>query len=137
MIIVFIAYSLSSPVMLMICLLQLKHGLYQQVKVLVGYDVSDEESRRRKINFGHRSTQRWKNGKLWLSLMMFSMNFVKLVNIPLAFHCNISSILCPHSKEENDYMSHVQCNRKVDDCDGMFNYFTWSWCCEWTHGKTK
>jgi hypothetical protein len=32
----------------------------------------------------------------------------EIVNIPLAFHCNISSSLCPDSKEENDYMSRVQ-----------------------------
>jgi hypothetical protein len=35
------------------------------------------------------------------------VNIVKLVNIPLAFHYDISSILCPSSKEEKDYMSHV------------------------------
>jgi hypothetical protein len=33
------------------------------------------------------------------------MNFVKPVNIPLAFHCKFSSSLCPDSKEEKDYMS--------------------------------
>jgi hypothetical protein len=55
-----------------------------------------------------------KNGKLWLSqqksmekiLMWFNMNIVKLVNIPLVFHCNLSSSLCPGSKEEK-VMSHV------------------------------
>jgi hypothetical protein len=35
------------------------------------------------------------------------MNIVKPINIPLAFHCKLSSSLCPSSKEENDYMSHV------------------------------
>jgi hypothetical protein len=35
------------------------------------------------------------------------MNIVKPLNIPLAFHCNISSSLCLGSKEEKDYMSHV------------------------------
>jgi hypothetical protein len=32
---------------------------------------------------------------------------VKLINIPLAFHCKISSCLCHGSKEEKDCMSHV------------------------------
>jgi ATP-binding cassette subfamily B (MDR/TAP) protein 1 len=41
-----------------------------------------------------------KNGKLRLSLMRFSMNFVKPINIPLAFHCKLSSSLCPSNKEE-------------------------------------
>jgi hypothetical protein len=36
------------------------------------------------------------------------MTFLKLVNIPLAFHCKFSSNLCPGSKEENDYMSRLQ-----------------------------
>jgi hypothetical protein len=40
-------------------------------------------------------------------LMRFNMNIVKPINIPLAFHCKISSSLCPDSKEENDYMSRV------------------------------
>jgi hypothetical protein len=56
-----------------------------------------------------------KNAKLWLSqqnfmvniLMRFSMNIVKPINIPLSFHCNISSILFPSSQEKNDYMSFV------------------------------
>jgi len=39
--------------------------------------------------------------------MRLDMNNVKLVNIPLAFHFNISSSLCPSNEEENDYMSHV------------------------------
>jgi hypothetical protein len=34
------------------------------------------------------------------------MSVVKPVNIPLAFHCKISSILCPSSKEER-IISHV------------------------------
>jgi hypothetical protein len=41
-----------------------------------------------------------KNGKLWLSLMRFGMNFVKLVDISLAFHYKPSSSVCPSSKEE-------------------------------------
>jgi hypothetical protein len=40
-------------------------------------------------------------------LMRFIMNIVKLLNIPLYFHCNIYSILCHGSMEEKDYMSHV------------------------------
>jgi hypothetical protein len=56
-----------------------------------------------------------KNGNLWLSqqkstvntLMRFSMNIVKPVNIPLAFHCKLSSSLCPGSKEGNDYIFHL------------------------------
>jgi hypothetical protein len=55
------------------------------------------------------------NGKLWLSqqkymekiLMRFKMYIVKPINIPIAFHCKISSSLCPSSKEEKNYMSHV------------------------------
>jgi hypothetical protein len=49
-----------------------------------------------------------KNGKLWLSQhksmekipMWFSMNIMKLVNIPIVFHCKLSSSLCPGYKEE-------------------------------------
>jgi hypothetical protein len=40
-------------------------------------------------------------------LMRFKMYIVKSVNIPIAFHCNLSSSLCPSSKEEKNYMSHV------------------------------
>jgi hypothetical protein len=55
------------------------------------------------------------NSNLWLSQresmvkipMRFNMNIVKPINIPLAFHWNISSRFCLGSKEENDYMSHV------------------------------
>jgi len=50
-----------------------------------------------------------KNCKLWLSqhksmekiLMWFSMNIVTLVNVPIVFHCKLSSSLCPGCKEEN------------------------------------
>jgi hypothetical protein len=55
------------------------------------------------------------NGKLWLSqqkymekiVMRFKMYIVKPINIPIAFQCKISSSLCPSSKEEKNYMSHV------------------------------
>ena len=55
------------------------------------------------------------HGKLWLSqkkymekiLTRFGMQNVKLVNIPLASHFKFSSSLCPNTKQENDYMSHV------------------------------
>lgn len=55
----------------------------------------------------------WENGKIWLSQlnpmenipMRFNMNIVKPVNIPLAFHCDIYSCLCPGNKEEKDCMS--------------------------------
>jgi hypothetical protein len=40
-------------------------------------------------------------------LMRFNMYIVELVNISLAFHCNLSLSLCPNSKEENDYLYHV------------------------------
>ena len=60
-----------------------------------------------------------KNGKLWLSLMRFSMKFEKKVNISLTFHCKVSSILCPGSKEENDHMYCVPYSRKVYVCDGI------------------
>jgi hypothetical protein len=48
---------------------------------------------------GIRVHRNRKNGKLWLSqqesmvkiLMRFSMKIVKPVNIPLAFHCKLSS----------------------------------------------
>jgi hypothetical protein len=57
----------------------------------------------------------WENMKLWLSqknnmekiLMRFKMYIVKSLNIPIAFHCNLSSSLCPSSNEEKNYMSHV------------------------------
>jgi hypothetical protein len=78
-----------------------------------------------------------KNGKLWLSLMRFNMNFVKPINIPLVFHCKLSSILCLGSKEEKDYMSRVQYSRKVDVCNVIFKYFTCSSCSQWTHDKTR
>eukprot|EP00253_Pinus_taeda_P023964 PITA_23964 len=56
-----------------------------------------------------------KNGKLWLSeqkyvekvLEKFSMNNVKLVNVSLASHFKLSSILSPRTDEEKQYMSHV------------------------------
>ena len=56
-----------------------------------------------------------KNGKLWLSqqkyvekvLEKFSMNNVKPVNVPLASHFKLSSILSPRADEEKQYMSHV------------------------------
>eukprot|EP00253_Pinus_taeda_P025925 PITA_25925 len=56
-----------------------------------------------------------KNGKLWLSqqkyvekvLEKFSMNNVKPVNIPLASHFKLSSVLSPRADEEKQYMSHV------------------------------
>ena len=49
-----------------------------------------------------------KNGKLWLSQqksmekisIRLSMKNVKLVNIILAFHCKLSSSLCPGYEEE-------------------------------------
>jgi hypothetical protein len=50
------------------------------------------------------------------------MNFAKPINIPLAFHCKLSS-LSPDSKEEKDYMSRVQCIRKVDVCKGNVQIF--------------
>jgi hypothetical protein len=56
-----------------------------------------------------------KIGKLWLSqqkyvekvLEKFSMNNVKPVNIPLASHFKLSSVLSPRADEEKQYMSHV------------------------------
>ena len=39
--------------------------------------------------------------------MMFNMNIVKLVNIPLDFHCYLSSSLCPSYKKEKDSMSRI------------------------------
>eukprot|EP00253_Pinus_taeda_P022163 PITA_22163 len=56
-----------------------------------------------------------KNGKLWLSqqkyvekvLDKFSMDNVKPVNVPLASHCKLSSVLSPRVDEEKKYMSHV------------------------------
>ena len=40
-------------------------------------------------------------------LEKFSMNNVKRVNIPLASHFKLSSILSPRADEEKQYMSHV------------------------------
>eukprot|EP00253_Pinus_taeda_P024271 PITA_24271 len=56
-----------------------------------------------------------KNGKLWLSqqkyvekvLEKFSMNNVKLVNVPLTSHFKLSSVLSPGVDEEKQYMCHV------------------------------
>ena len=56
-----------------------------------------------------------KNGKLWLSqqkyvekvLEKFFMNNVKPVNVPLASHFKLSSVLSPRDDEEKQYMSHV------------------------------
>jgi hypothetical protein len=56
-----------------------------------------------------------KNGKIWLSqqkyvervLEKFSMNSVKPVNVPLASHFKLSSVLSPRTDEEKQYMSHV------------------------------
>eukprot|EP00253_Pinus_taeda_P006637 PITA_06637 len=55
------------------------------------------------------------NGKLWLSqqkyiekiLLRFGMDIVKPVSVPLASHFKLSSSLCPHTNEENDYMSRI------------------------------
>lgn len=54
-----------------------------------------------------------KNGKLWLSQQKYvervldCMNNVKPVNVPLASHYKISSVLSPRTDEEKLYMSHV------------------------------
>jgi len=56
-----------------------------------------------------------KNGKLWLSqqkyvekvLEKFCMNNVKPVNVPLASHFKLSSVLRTSTDEEKQYMSHV------------------------------
>ena len=74
---------------------------------------------------------------IWLSqqehvkniLRKFSMNNMKLVDIPLAFHFNCSLILCPNNKDEKDYISRISyVSRNFNVCDGMINikYFTWS-----------
>jgi len=55
------------------------------------------------------------NGTLCLSqqkymekiVMRFKMYIVKPINIHIDFHCKLSSSLCPSSKEEIFYMSHV------------------------------
>jgi hypothetical protein len=58
------------------------------------------------------------------------MNNLKLVNIPLAFHCKISSGLCPSNEEKKGCMSHVSyLSKKFDVCDEIVRYFTCSWCC--------
>jgi hypothetical protein len=73
------------------------------------------------------------DGKFWvittrvdgMILKKFDMNNVKLVKYFLAFHYKISSGLCPSNEEEKGYMSCVwYASRKIDDCDGMFKYFT-------------
>ena len=40
-------------------------------------------------------------------LEKFSMNNVKPVNVPLASHFKLSSVLSPRANEEKKYMSHV------------------------------
>eukprot|EP00253_Pinus_taeda_P025872 PITA_25872 len=55
------------------------------------------------------------NGKLWLSqqkniekiLLRFGMDNVKPVLVPLASRFKLSSILCPNTYEEKDYMSRI------------------------------
>jgi hypothetical protein len=49
--------------------------------------------------FGIEVYRDMKNGKLWLSMMRFSVNFVKPINIPLAFHCKLYLSLCLNIKE--------------------------------------
>jgi len=39
--------------------------------------------------------------------MRFNMHIVKPINIPLVFHCKLSSSLCLGSKKENDCMPHL------------------------------
>ena len=56
-----------------------------------------------------------KNAKLSFSqekyvekiLERFEMNKANCVNVPLCSHFKLSSILCPSSVEEKDYISHV------------------------------
>ena len=86
--------------------------------------ISHEESRSGKTNFGHGNTQREKmvscgyhSISLWKTMMSFSRNSVKPVNISLAFHCKLSSSLCLGYKEEK-VVSHVlyasrKCNGKI------------------------
>jgi hypothetical protein len=38
-------------------------------------------------------------------IVWFGMNDVKPVSVPLASHFNLSSSLCPSTKEEKEYMS--------------------------------
>jgi hypothetical protein len=56
-----------------------------------------------------------RNGKIWLSqrkyveklLLRFGMSDVKPVSVPLASRFNLSSILCPSTKEEKEYMYRI------------------------------
>jgi hypothetical protein len=71
-------------------------------------------------------------------LRKFGMNDVKLVKYFLAFHYKFSSGLCPSDEEEKGYMSRVwYASRKIDDCDERMRYFTCSWCCQWSHDKSR
>ena len=54
------------------------------------------------VNFGYHRGKYVEN-----ILIKFSMQNVKHVNIPLAFHFKLSSSLCPSINEDKDYMSHV------------------------------
>jgi hypothetical protein len=66
------------------------------------------------------------------------MNDVKLVKYFLAFHYKLSSGLCPSDEEEKGYMSRVwYASRKIDECDERIRYFTCSWCCQWSHEKSR
>jgi len=69
--------------------------------------------------------------------MRFNMKIMKPINIPLYFHCSISSSLCHDNKEEKDYVSTLcKLSRMVDVFHEMFEKFTCIWCCQWKHGKT-
>jgi hypothetical protein len=56
-----------------------------------------------------------RNGNIWLSqqkyvekiLLRFGMNDVKPVSVPLASHFNLSSSLCPSTREEKEYRSRI------------------------------
>ena len=53
-------------------------------------------------------------------LERFELNKEKHMNVPLDSHFEISSILCPSSVEEKDYMSRVSYVNSVDVCDGVY-----------------
>jgi hypothetical protein len=56
-----------------------------------------------------------RNGKIWLLqqkyvkkiLLRFGMNSVKPVSVPFTFNFNLSSSLCPSTKEEKEHMSRI------------------------------
>ena len=55
-------------------------------------------------------------------LEKLGMNNVKLVNVPLASHCKLSSDLSPITNEKIKYVSCniCKCGKQLNVCDGIY-----------------